>query len=403
MKDLTILRLFRLFRLIRLVRLMRIFHELWVLIHGLVRALSVLVWVVFLLLILIYVGAIFVTNTVGKECDKPDYQEDFEQCFMLYGTLLRSMLTLLEVVTDGYMGVARPVLEKKPWMLLFYGSFVYLTTFGLMNIVAGVIFEQVIETSEENREKAEQENMEKHRMELQLIRSVLVAADVNGNGTLDEEEFLGICENEHVRKVFSDLGLSVSRKLLATRLFEVIDANREGNVDIDKVLERILQLKTEGKDLHKDMTLLLMDVRCTVFRIERIEDNLINLDARHSQSIRSLEERADRMDARHSERMSRIESSLEKILQQVSRGQPNSSQQDGWRLKAAGCSQRPAQKLITGAQIQQDPISPKSSSLADDVSLHDISLESDQHCCTDESLRPSIRHLQNACDQRMGA
>eukprot|EP00746_Dinoflagellata_sp_MGD_P097890 gnl/MRDRNA2_/MRDRNA2_39325_c0_seq2.p1 gnl/MRDRNA2_/MRDRNA2_39325_c0~~gnl/MRDRNA2_/MRDRNA2_39325_c0_seq2.p1 ORF type:complete len:669 (+),score=151.13 gnl/MRDRNA2_/MRDRNA2_39325_c0_seq2:204-2009(+) len=272
-RSVAILRMLRLVRLVRMVKLLRAFQELWLLIHGLVQALRVLVWVILLLLLLIYVGAILLTNTVGWNCDEPEYQ-DFEQCFMLYGTLLRSMLTLFEVVTAGPWDVARPVFERDPSFVIFFLGFVYLTTFGLMNIVAGVIFEQVLQTKEQNDEKLAQNMLDQERKELQLVRQVLAAADKEQSGLIALDEWLATCEEEAVQKILANLGLNVSRKRLAHRLYEVVDADRTGAVNLDEMLKRIFQLKTEGMMQNKDMTLLLMDVRHQGRRLERVEDKL---------------------------------------------------------------------------------------------------------------------------------
>ncbi len=36
------------------------------------------------------------------------------------------------------MAAARPVLEEKPYLVVFFTGFLYLTTFGLMNIAMGL-------------------------------------------------------------------------------------------------------------------------------------------------------------------------------------------------------------------------------------------------------------------------
>eukprot|EP00746_Dinoflagellata_sp_MGD_P128353 gnl/MRDRNA2_/MRDRNA2_62740_c0_seq2.p1 gnl/MRDRNA2_/MRDRNA2_62740_c0~~gnl/MRDRNA2_/MRDRNA2_62740_c0_seq2.p1 ORF type:complete len:598 (+),score=113.07 gnl/MRDRNA2_/MRDRNA2_62740_c0_seq2:88-1794(+) len=311
--NLTPLRLLRLVRLIRLHKLLRSLNELWLLVIGLINAIRVLVWVILLLVLLIYVGAIFLTYTIGHECDKPDYQ-DFEDCFTMYGTLLRSMLTLFEVVTDGGWQAIRPVIEKKPWVIILVVAFVYLTTFGLMNIVAGVIFEQVLDSNAQNNEELAEKQMADQKRELELVRKLLKCADgaSDGDGKVSPAEWMNICEVEAVKQIMEDIGLSVSRKRLAQRLYDVVDPECTQDIELDTMLERIFQLKTEGRLQNKDMSLLLMDVRHTVFRLERMEEKFLSMEKK----ITGFQERFNKKDE---ERFNKKACAEDHVLAEISK------------------------------------------------------------------------------------
>ncbi len=61
LRMLTTLRIIRLLRLGKLMRIMRSFKELWLIVNGLLDSLKTLGWVSLLLVLLLYVCAIFTT------------------------------------------------------------------------------------------------------------------------------------------------------------------------------------------------------------------------------------------------------------------------------------------------------------------------------------------------------
>jgi len=238
LRTLTIFRLLRGVRAVRMLKLLRNFSELWLLMAGLMRALKVLSWVVVLILCVLYAGALFTTATVGKQCVE-DYPQ-YEECPETYGEVFKSMYTLFEVLMMD-MGQVRPVVTAQPWIVLFFICFLYVTSFGLMNIVMGVLVEQTLESSADHKEKAEMQKCERQRLELGMMRDLFNLSDKNCDGMVSLDEFLESTRRKEVQSVFEVLGFQVSRKRLASRLFEVLDVELQGNMGIDSILDRALQ------------------------------------------------------------------------------------------------------------------------------------------------------------------
>lgn len=277
LRRLSVLRVLRIIRIVRLVKVLRSFHELWLLVNGLITALTALSWVLLLVIIIIYVGGLFMATVVGTECGAEGVYAEFGDCEDMFGTMLGSMYTLFQVLTleSWSMAVARPVMKEKPWLVIFFILFLYLTTFGLMNIVMGVIVEQVIQASKENEEKVKRQKEARQRNEIKILCGIFEEADKDGGGTVDAEEFATLCKRKDVQKIFEDLELPVSRQRLAMRLFEVLDGEGHGEMKIHDFLEATTRLKNEGRGLIRDPTLLLMDVRYLGRRINRLEKELL--------------------------------------------------------------------------------------------------------------------------------
>ncbi len=78
------------------------FHELWLLVSGLVGSVKTLLWVGLLLTGVVYASAIFLTSEVGHH---PGYEREVSydgstwQVKEYFGTVPRSMLTLWQITT----------------------------------------------------------------------------------------------------------------------------------------------------------------------------------------------------------------------------------------------------------------------------------------------------------------
>merc|ERR1719181_873486 len=148
------LRVLRMLRLVRFVRLLRLFQELWLIVSGLLNSMRTLGWVALLLAMFIYVPAIYLTVAIGQN---PQYEaiETMDgqpwPYTKLFGRVPRSMLTLFQVVTlDSWADeIARPAMDvsENSWLGMAFILFILFATYGIMNIVVGVIVEHTLGTA----------------------------------------------------------------------------------------------------------------------------------------------------------------------------------------------------------------------------------------------------------------
>merc|ERR1719387_1985621 len=115
-------------------------------------------WASLLMCMMLYVAAIFCTQMIGKNTtvgyyravaepgEEIDYHPDFD-VYQHFGTVPRAMFTLFETSLEPLN--IRPVVEKQPYMLPFFLAFIFLTTFGVMNVIIGVIVENTMEASKQ--------------------------------------------------------------------------------------------------------------------------------------------------------------------------------------------------------------------------------------------------------------
>merc|ERR1719395_277072 len=99
------------------------------------------------------------TEMVGQSCDEGETWESWSDCEHMFGSMIRSMYTLFQVTSleSWSMAVARPIIEEQPALSIFFLLFLYVTTFGLMNVVMGVIVQQTRQSAEQNPHKLSRE------------------------------------------------------------------------------------------------------------------------------------------------------------------------------------------------------------------------------------------------------
>lgn len=151
LQKMSVLRMMRILRVARMVRFLKVFKELWLIISGIIDSVKTIFWVSVLLALLLYISALLITQVVGQNEDQ--YSTDFNveedhdfNNFLYFGTVSRSMVTLIILVfTADPSDYMRPIAWKQPFMVIFIFLFVMFITFGVMNVIVGVIVDNTID------------------------------------------------------------------------------------------------------------------------------------------------------------------------------------------------------------------------------------------------------------------
>jgi voltage-gated sodium channel len=265
-RKLTALRLLRLLRIVRVVRLLRIFKELWLLVNGFIQALRVLGWILILISMIIYCAAIFATLAVGEECE--EYGDVFVRCEDFFGGVFKSMFTLFQMLTleSWAMSVARPVMTRQPAMAGFFVMFLFLTAYGVMNILIGVVCENTLAAAAQNEKKRSRLKNREVQRNFITLREVFLSGDSDGDGFITLEE-LEIClQRPDVEEKLSSLDLPRSQ---AHELFSILDVDSSGQIDVEEFINGILKIK--GDCRPKDLMGLIMNQKHMMRRLEGVE------------------------------------------------------------------------------------------------------------------------------------
>jgi voltage-gated sodium channel len=272
------IRLVRIMTVGRLVRVLSGFRDLWSVIAGFVDAIKTLMWVSIFLIFILYIAAVFVTVEIGQNPDlyEPykyvsggwDYQDYF-------GSVGKSMFTLFQIVTldDWSNGVARHVMSNQPAMCVFFLLFILLTSYGLMNIITGIIVERTLSAAKQNQQRFQRTQEKERARVLNHLREIFELADKDGNGSLTIDEFRTAIRQPDVERKLKLIELPVAD---AEELFEILDHDGSGELSVDEFIGGCVRLK--GTARSKDLLGVQVNVQCLADRVETIELQLSQLE-----------------------------------------------------------------------------------------------------------------------------
>eukprot|EP00746_Dinoflagellata_sp_MGD_P132067 gnl/MRDRNA2_/MRDRNA2_65794_c0_seq1.p1 gnl/MRDRNA2_/MRDRNA2_65794_c0~~gnl/MRDRNA2_/MRDRNA2_65794_c0_seq1.p1 ORF type:complete len:770 (-),score=131.39 gnl/MRDRNA2_/MRDRNA2_65794_c0_seq1:73-2382(-) len=254
MKDLSILRMIRLLRIARLARLLKVFKELWMIIRGILDSLKTMLWVSMLLLLLLYTCSIMCVDMIGKAShlhplysQDPDVIMDWEDNanfnpYMYFGTILRSMYTLFNIVIlTEFPEIGRPIIEKQPHMFAFFLVFIIFTTFGVMNVIIGVIVDNTMEAAKAIEEDDEHQVKQKKLALLSKIRDLVFAMDEDGSGTIDLHELSTGMKNPEVVKLLREVNLP--RAYTPEELLHTLSDDGDAELRYSEVTRNLFRLR----------------------------------------------------------------------------------------------------------------------------------------------------------------
>ncbi|KAF4730115.1 hypothetical protein FOZ62_014499, partial [Perkinsus olseni] len=95
-------------------------------------------------------------------------------------------------------GIVRHVVSNEPLMVIFFVLFIMLTSFGLMNLVIGVIVENTLATARTNEDRIRRQQERERSRVLAHLKDIFEMADQDESGSLTVEEFRQAIRNPEV-------------------------------------------------------------------------------------------------------------------------------------------------------------------------------------------------------------
>lgn len=187
--------LVRLTRILRILRVLRANENLKLLLEGLMGAGKAMIWVSLLLALLIYSSSIFCVTFFA------DVPTTSKLKFEDLGQAAFTMFTLC-IVAD-WTDVVTPVIEQHWWASIFFVTFAFIATFGILNLIIGVITERT------NFVQRDHAKWVTHKKKESMIRSIADIADIifserkdQDADTITKEEMIEIVNSEeHGEKI----------------------------------------------------------------------------------------------------------------------------------------------------------------------------------------------------------
>jgi len=266
MIDLSFMRSLRICRAVRVVRVFRIANwvrELRLMVGSVICSLSSLVWACIFLFFEIYLFAVIITVHVANHIRS---HGDVDPSLILYyGSLGDSMVSLFMATTGGvdWSELLRPLQDVHyAFYTVFFIFYVVFTVFGVMNVLTAVFVDAASHVSELDRDLLVQEHMEKTSARAGILRKLFREADTDNSNTVSLAEFQDHLQNDEVVAHLKVLELDIFE---VRGLFQLLDINQKGEVDIDEFVVGMMRLKGGAKGV--DVASLIYENRKVVVRL----------------------------------------------------------------------------------------------------------------------------------------
>lgn len=255
---------FKVFRLLRLLRMLKVMHmipELMTVVEGLMSSIKSMFWIFMLLVIVLYSAGICCVEVIGNQAggypgrteNIPDIRANVVDSFNTYlyfGSVIRSMVSLLNVVLMAdWNTVIRPVFEVQSYMIAFFVLLALLCSFGLFNVIIGVVVERTTEAMDEhksnmlNQEKSGQMNQTK------LLADYMFSLDTDGNDRICISEMEKAGENPDLISMLRQIDLPNDFTFL--ELFQMLDTNGDGTLTRQEFVGGVMRL-IYNSEFHRD-------------------------------------------------------------------------------------------------------------------------------------------------------
>eukprot|EP00930_Biecheleria_cincta_P032477 TRINITY_DN2253_c0_g1_i1.p1 TRINITY_DN2253_c0_g1~~TRINITY_DN2253_c0_g1_i1.p1 ORF type:complete len:696 (-),score=127.92 TRINITY_DN2253_c0_g1_i1:24-2111(-) len=195
-----LLKLLRMFRVMRIVRLFKMFRQLQIILEAFMKALSTVMWVGLLTIILNYVCAVFLTQTIGQNAAMWEDKEHKIQLW--FGTIGRSIRTLFIVITLAeWDEIALTVADQVNGMIVFTLAMAYITitAFTMVSLITGIISEELVRAQNDERERKAM-LIDRGRCKLaDDVEETLKVFDDDNSGTLSPDEVLNALHSPELK------------------------------------------------------------------------------------------------------------------------------------------------------------------------------------------------------------
>lgn len=262
-RTLRIIRILRVARDFRLVRMLRNVREFRKMVFALAYSLHTLFWSLLLFMSLIFVfGTVFtqVTTDYFLINHQGEYTIEDEDLKNSFGNMEASMFSLYAAITSGRnWGELATLLQKIHWgVMLVFITYLSISFFGVMNIVTAVFVESAMHSSKHYKDLLVQEKSLDDATNVKHMKEIFALMDANCDGHISMNEMRRFLMNEgkDLQRYFQALEISATDTVT---LFELLDRDRSGEIDIDEFCEGCIRLRGTAKSF--DINTLLHEQR----------------------------------------------------------------------------------------------------------------------------------------------
>lgn len=165
-------------------------------------------------------------------------------------------MTLFRAISGGldWSEAAEPLTDINWTFGVIWVVYIGFTLFGILNVLTGIFCDAAMQAANADRSNVIQAQLEERAGLVETVRSLFEESDADGSGQVSKEEFMRVLANEEMVAHLNSLGLHTDE---AHGLFELLDDDDSGFMEVDEFVNGILRLKGAAKAV--DMVTLLYE------------------------------------------------------------------------------------------------------------------------------------------------
>lgn len=278
LSQLSVLRLLRLLRISRMARLMKKVPELMIIIKGLIASFRSVSCTAILQVLILYVWSILFVSEYHEKGP-----EDEEEIASYFGTMGKSMFSLfiygtvlddVTACTDAIRGT------DNMFMLSLFIVFILISSFTILNMLIGILCEVVSATAESEKTKAVETCAK------EAITTLFHRLDTDGSGTITQEEFMHMRDDETVRQALEEMDIYETHfHRYCELLFQGKKAQQAGKppvIDFEALITMLLRLSPGNHINALDFSLLQASIDRTQ---ECLRDRVLGINSKISEAM----------------------------------------------------------------------------------------------------------------------
>jgi hypothetical protein len=165
-------------------------------------------------------------------------------------------------------------LPENSWLGMAFILFILFATYGIMNIVVGVIVEHTLGTASVTERVVEEEEAEVKKQVLRDLRKLFELTDSDRSGMITRDELQAAFDEDAARDKFDELGIPIED---LNQIFRLMDPTGKGVVSLDDFIGSCMQLISGYQ--QKDIMQLAIQVESLSRRMEKLDAALGTIES----------------------------------------------------------------------------------------------------------------------------
>lgn len=264
MSFVRVARILRVVRIFRALRGMRSIRDLRMMIGSIMATLASLVWGFCLLAFVILLSSIgliqslVIAESFGAALSSSVYDN--------YGTVMKSSFTLFQAITGGqdWDDLLEPLRQVSHGYTVFFLLYVFIMMFGVTNVLTAAFVEKANEIVQVDPQLVIEDEMNRMKDIGQQLQTFFRFSDEDHDGMMNVQELERFLRPPERQAMLHILNVDVAE---ARALFELMDADKSGVVNLHSFIEAITRLKGTSKGC--DTALVLYETRRMMLRLSR--------------------------------------------------------------------------------------------------------------------------------------